>query len=213
MKCRFLAIIVVLLFSLSSLNVYSHSGRTDSSGGHRDNKNKSGLGSYHYHCGGNPPHLHTNGICPYSSNSNVRISAPKSTPKPTPTTIVKQTQTPDQTITVLVNDRNLVLDVPSIIVQGRVLVPLRAIFESLKAEVNWDTNTKTVTGKKGDTVIKLKIDDKYATINGKVKELDIPAKIVNGRTFVPVRFISESLGASVIWDGEKRVVKVNLHDN
>ncbi len=51
------------------VTVEAHSGRTDSSGGHRDNKNKSGLGSYHYHCGGNPPHLHDNGVCPYSSNS------------------------------------------------------------------------------------------------------------------------------------------------
>lgn len=48
---------------------YAHSGRTDSSGGHRDNQNKSGLGNYHYHCGGNPVHLHQNGSCPYSSNS------------------------------------------------------------------------------------------------------------------------------------------------
>ena len=45
---------------------YAHSGRTDSSGGHRDNKNKSGLGSYHYHCGGYPAHLHNNGGCPYT---------------------------------------------------------------------------------------------------------------------------------------------------
>ncbi len=47
----------------------AHSGRTDSNGGHRDNKNKSGLGSYHYHCGGYPAHLHTNGICPYAGGS------------------------------------------------------------------------------------------------------------------------------------------------
>lgn len=47
---------------------FAHSGRTDSNGGHRDNKNKSGLGSYHYHCGGHPAHLHTNGVCPYSNN-------------------------------------------------------------------------------------------------------------------------------------------------
>lgn len=48
---------------------YAHSGRTDSSGGHHDYQNKSGLGSYHYHCGGNPPHLHENGVCPYSSGN------------------------------------------------------------------------------------------------------------------------------------------------
>ena len=47
----------------------AHSGRTDAYGGHRDNKNVSGLGSYHYHCGGHPAHLHTNGVCPYSGGS------------------------------------------------------------------------------------------------------------------------------------------------
>ena len=47
----------------------AHSGRTDSRGGHRDTKNKSGLGYYHYHCGGHPAHLHTGGVCPYASTS------------------------------------------------------------------------------------------------------------------------------------------------
>lgn len=48
---------------------FAHSGRTDSSGGHKDNKNVSGLGSYHYHCGGNPAHLHEGGVCPYSGST------------------------------------------------------------------------------------------------------------------------------------------------
>lgn len=48
---------------------FAHSGRTDSNGGHRDNKNKSGLGRYHYHCGGHPAHLHANGVCPYTNHS------------------------------------------------------------------------------------------------------------------------------------------------
>lgn len=46
----------------------AHSGRTDANGGHRDNKNASGLGSYHYHCGGYPAHLHPNGVCPYTGS-------------------------------------------------------------------------------------------------------------------------------------------------
>lgn len=50
----------------TTITAEAHSGRTDSRGGHRDNKNKSGLGSYHYHCGGHPAHLHPNGVCPYS---------------------------------------------------------------------------------------------------------------------------------------------------
>lgn len=48
---------------------FAHSGRTDSDGGHRDNKNKRGLGNYYYHCGGHPAHLHTNGVRPYSNHS------------------------------------------------------------------------------------------------------------------------------------------------
>lgn len=66
-----------------SLSAFAHSGKTDGSGGHRDNKNKSGLGSYHYHCGGYPPHLHSGGVCPYkgggstSSSSNNASSASK----------------------------------------------------------------------------------------------------------------------------------------
>jgi len=60
------------------LTIEAHSGRTDSSGGHKDNQNDSGLGSYHYHCGGNPPHLHTNGVCPYADTSSK--TATQSTP-------------------------------------------------------------------------------------------------------------------------------------
>ena len=60
------------------VNVFAHSGRTDSRGGHKDNKNKSGLGSYHYHCGGHPAHLHTNGVCPYSSSSSSSKSSTSS---------------------------------------------------------------------------------------------------------------------------------------
>lgn len=58
---------ITLAFIMCTGTAFAHSGRTDSSGGHRDNKNASGLGSYHYHCGGYPAHLHTNGVCPYSS--------------------------------------------------------------------------------------------------------------------------------------------------
>jgi len=235
MKSKFLAITILLLFSLG-INVYSHPGRTDSNGGHMDTNNESGLGSYHYHCGENPAHLHNNGVCPYSSNSVKPIpfttpfrcirsnpSLLKGTPTPTPTPtpiisasegipsiMVSQTLVPDQSISILVNEKILQLDVPPVIVQGRVLVPLRAIFESLSAEVDWDSDAKTVTGRKGNTVVKLKINDKYATINDKVRELDVPAVIVNGRTLVPIRFIAESLGASVLWDGDKRLVKVDL---
>ncbi|MFC3906451.1 YHYH domain-containing protein [Clostridium disporicum] len=63
-------IALLVAMPLTTQLAFAHSGRTDSNGGHKDNKNKSGLGSYHYHCGGNPAHLHNNGGCPYSSTSS-----------------------------------------------------------------------------------------------------------------------------------------------
>lgn len=72
-------IFVVAVILLFVINALAHSGRTDASGGHRDNKNVSGLGYYHYHCGGNPPHLHSSGVCPYThknSSSNAQIVNP-----------------------------------------------------------------------------------------------------------------------------------------
>ena len=80
----FLIIITVIFVEIEG---FAHSGRTDSNGGHKDNKNKSGLGSYHYHCGGHPAHLHTNGICPYSSSSSSSVSS-KSSSSTTGTTSI-----------------------------------------------------------------------------------------------------------------------------
>lgn len=67
-KISILLIVLVCLLSFP-VSIFGHSGRTDSSGGHHDYKNKSGLGSYHYHCGGNPPHLHEGGVCPYGGGN------------------------------------------------------------------------------------------------------------------------------------------------
>ena len=68
---KIVTIVLICVFSVAICNItFAHSGKTDSNGGHKDNKNKSGLGSYHYHCGEYPAHLHTNGVCPYSSNSS-----------------------------------------------------------------------------------------------------------------------------------------------
>ena len=69
------ALIIILSILSIQISVYSHSGRTDANGGHKDNQNKSGLGSYHYHCGGHPAHLHPNGVCPYSSSSKSSTSS------------------------------------------------------------------------------------------------------------------------------------------
>ncbi|MGE5702923.1 MAG: stalk domain-containing protein [Clostridia bacterium] len=84
---------------------------------------------------------------------------------------------------------------------GRALVPLRPIFEALGATVDWDEKTETVTATKGSMHVKLTIGSKVAWINGKKTMLDVPAQLINHKTFVPIRFVSEALGAKVAWDG------------
>lgn len=80
-KGKIVFILLTILSVLSiGINSYAHSGRTDASGGHKDNQNKSGLGSYHYHCGGHPAHLHPNGVCPYSSSASSSSSKSSTSP-------------------------------------------------------------------------------------------------------------------------------------
>ena len=102
---------------------------------------------------------------------------------------------------VLLNGRYLTFDQPPINRNGRVLVPMRAIFEALGADVDWDNNLRRAIGTLGARQVQLTIDSKTAYINGEPVELDVPAVIENSRTLVPVRVVSEGLDAKVDWDG------------
>ena len=99
-KGKIISILLIVL-SVNSIGIttYAHSGKTDSSGGHRDNKNKSGLGSYHYHCGGHPAHLHTNGVCPYSSSSSSKSTKTTSSSSKGTTTSSSSSTTSKETKT------------------------------------------------------------------------------------------------------------------
>lgn len=99
-------------------------------------------------------------------------------------------------------------DTPPTIVSGRTMVPLRAIFEAIGAKVEWDSETRTATGTKDDTIVVIQIDNKIALVNGESKELDVPAQLINDRTMVPARFISESMGCTVTWDSNTQTTAV-----
>mgnify|MGYP004506438473 FL=1 len=115
----------------------------------------------------------------------------------------------EEDIRVIVNGDEVAFpDQKPAIVNDRTLVPLRAIFEALKAEVAWDDETKTVTSKKGDISISLAINSDRLYQNGQEKILDVPAQIMNGRTMVPVRAISEAFQCQVGWDQNTRTVTV-----
>ena len=113
----------------------------------------------------------------------------------------------EEGIKITINGEEKSFDVMPQIVDGRTLVPMRAIFEALGAEVSWDEGTKTATGKTSSTTVSLTIDKKEADVNGREVTLDVPAQIIASRTMVPARFVAESLGCKVDWnDGTKTVI-------
>jgi hypothetical protein len=93
-------------------------------------------------------------------------------------------------------------------VGGRTMVPLRAIFERLQAEIVWNDAERSVTAVKDSTTLYLVIDNPEAKVNGEAVLLDVPPLIINESTFVPVRFVSESLGADVEWDAATQTVNI-----
>jgi mono/diheme cytochrome c family protein len=121
-----------------------------------------------------------------------------------------QTPPPEKTddITVLVDGKKLSFPEPPRNIKGTVLVPLREIFEALGAKVSWDGKTKTVKATKQNITVTLTIGKSVATVNKKSVKLSQPAQLINGKTFVPLRFVSESLGAKVEWDGSTQTVTV-----
>ena len=100
---------------------------------------------------------------------------------------------------------------PQITAEGRTIVPLRVISEELGATVDWDAENKSVTAQKGDSTLKLAIGENVMTVDGSEIELDSPAQIINSRTMVPLRAISESFGCEVEWDGETKTVIINTN--
>lgn len=99
-------------------------------------------------------------------------------------------------------------DAPPAIIDGRTMVPMRAIFEKLGAAIAWEPDAKKVSAEKDGTKIELVIGALTAKVNGADVSLDVPAVISESRTLVPLRFISESLGLTVDWDATRRSARV-----
>lgn len=116
-------------------------------------------------------------------------------------------------IQIIIDGEILVSDTPPIVENGRTLVPLRAIFEKLNAEVVWDGNEQKVTANKEGIDLILYIGKTTAYVNGVAIILDVPPKILNNRTLVPIRFVSESFGAEVGWNGTDRIVTVTSKED
>jgi len=115
-----------------------------------------------------------------------------------------------QDIRVVVNGRPVEFDtVGPREYNGRVLVPLRGVLEELGATVDWDANTRTVIATNRNMEIDLPIGSRFARVNNERVALDVPAMTIGGSTMVPLRFISETLGASVRWNPATATVRIS----
>lgn len=116
-----------------------------------------------------------------------------------------------QDINIIVSGEELECDVePFIDENNRILVPFRAIFEKFDAFVEWNVKSKSILCIKDDLTIKLVINNDKMFVNGKEITLDSPAQIVDGRTFVPLRAISECMGADVKWDFNEKTAYIDF---
>lgn len=112
-------------------------------------------------------------------------------------------------VKLIIDGKPVVPDVPPVIKNNRTLVPLRVISEGLGAQVGWNATTRTVTVWAPGHEISLVIGRSTATVDGKSLKLDAPAEIIKNRTFVPLRFIGEALGAEVYWEQNTRTVTIS----
>ena len=125
-----------------------------------------------------------------------------------PKSSVPDVDRPNTEIAVKLNGEYMHFDVDPLLINDRTMVPFRAIFEALGCTVSWDDESRTASGYRNGSAIHLVIDDTQAVVAGKACVLDQPATLVNGRTMVPLRFVSEALQASVDWNGNTNTVSI-----
>ena len=108
-----------------------------------------------------------------------------------------------------IDGKILGFDTPPVTESDRTLVPLRFIFETMGADVDWDAGAQTAIVTGNNTSIRFSIDNVTATIDGAAKTMDVPARLINDKTLVPLRFLSEELGFDVEWDEAERLVTIS----
>jgi hypothetical protein len=112
-----------------------------------------------------------------------------------------------------VNGSTRPLDSPPIIKNGRTLLPIRPIVEALGGTVGWDGAEKKVTISLGSTTIELWIGKNTARVNGVSKSIDstnskVVPEIINGRTMLPLRFVTENLGCQLQWNPNTQTITI-----
>ena len=114
-------------------------------------------------------------------------------------------------ISVLLDGKPLNFDIMPQIVNGRLMVPMRNIFEPLGFTVTWQQETQSVNAIKNGLTVELKIGDSTAMDGTKQITLDSPPVVIDGRTLVPLRFVAEAAGDYVSWDGDNQIVRISTN--
>lgn len=117
-------------------------------------------------------------------------------------------------ISIIVDGNVVETDTSAQIIEGRTMVPLRAIFEALGADVEWNGEEKSIKAQKDNISISMKIDSNIFVVDGDmIFELDVPMQIINSRTMVPARAVAESFDCEVEWDSlSKTVIITTIKD-
>lgn len=119
----------------------------------------------------------------------------------------------DDEVSVYLNNGKIQFDVKPVIENGRTLIPIRAVSEYMHYQVEWDQEKNMATITNGTQNLNITIGEKLYTEDEIEKEMDVPAKLINGRTLVPIRLIAESFGCNVEWDNETFSIYIETQTN
>ncbi|BDI33069.1 hypothetical protein CCAX7_51200 [Capsulimonas corticalis] len=126
------------------------------------------------------------------------------------TVITQRTTTQPEAVIVTVNQQRVAFNGPGPIMIGgdSVFVPLRGVFEQLGGQVQWESATQVITGARPGHQFRIRIGSDQALVDGTQRTLTVAPRVINETTYVPLRFASEALGASVDWEPSTHTVLI-----
>lgn len=128
------------------------------------------------------------------------------------TTVIMNIGSPTMTVNGEEREIDHGYDTAPIIQNGRTIVPIRAVVENMGGSVEWDNESQTISIYRDDNIVELKINSERAYVNGEEYTLDAVPVIINSRTFLPVRFVSEGLGFDVEWNESLQQITITAQN-
>lgn len=115
-------------------------------------------------------------------------------------------------IQIIIDDVEFLFESKPVMKNNRVLIPFGQIVDYIGGDTNWNNKTKTMTVTYKEKKIVLENNKYEGTVNGSKKKLDVPVQIINGRVYVPLRFVAEGLGANVSWDSKDKKINIDIFE-